>query len=226
MICTVLISCKDKKAVRSINSVNINHNVESCKNNFQEDTITIEYLNKYWPYDSKTNLKNDYKLKFSYFRRKPNEVIEKCLVLMKNKKIIDTLNTLGYAALDKNLGYVVGDFENYFVFVQSFGSGNPHEIQLIRKKDAKKILEGYYAATDEKNELLLYYKGDDSLMYYNVKSKKNKLLVNLKNCDYIHTTINNLDWEIKKVTKKQIEVKIIENENDGDIKQFFKKYSI
>jgi hypothetical protein len=41
----------------------------------------------------------------------------------------------------KGLGYVGADFKTCFVLVHSFGSGNPHEVELIKKSTGKNILK-------------------------------------------------------------------------------------
>src|SRR5687768_4658916 len=58
----------------------------------------------------------------------------------------------------QNLGYIGADFTNYFVLVHSFGSGNPHYIELIKKTTGKNILKrsAAWIDADEKNEFLLY----------------------------------------------------------------------
>lgn len=53
------------------------------------------------------------------------------LTLVKGKKDIKQLSETSYPMLHKSLGYIGADFGDIFLFVQSFGAGNPHEIQLI-----------------------------------------------------------------------------------------------
>ncbi|MFC6269606.1 hypothetical protein [Frigoriflavimonas asaccharolytica] len=145
-----------------------------------------------------------------------------CLNLRRGNEIIDTLNILGYAAPHKNLGYVFGDFDKYFAFVQSFGSGNPHEMQLLRKRDAKEILKGFIVDKDEKNNLLLYCKGDDSLMLYDITKNKNNYIENLRNSKEIDCKFSELSdyLKIKKVNSKYVFIDISNTRN----KTITKKY--
>jgi hypothetical protein len=190
----------------------------------KEDVWTIERLYKEYPYDFDTILKNGYHLHFEYFKREANSDIETQLTLMKGKKTIDTLNNMGYGIVMKNLGYIGADFNDYFAFVQSYGSGNPHEMQLLRKKDATEILNGFIVDADEKNELLLYCKGYDSLMLYDINRKRDKLLVNLNNCDYITCMVSQLcgNLKIKKVTQKQVEIEIAQDDNKTIRKMYYR----
>lgn len=124
----------------------------------------------------------------------------------------------------KNIGYIGADFKDYFAFVQSYGSGNPHEMKLLRKRDAKKIVDGFIVDADEKNELLLYCKGYDSLMLYDINRKTDKLLVNLESCDYITCMVSQLcgNLKIKKVTQKQVEIEIAQDENKTIRKMYYR----
>lgn len=138
-----------------------------------EKPITIEALYKDFPYPSDTILSNGYHLVFRYFQRNKNSNIEQTLILKKEKKLIDTLNTLGYAAPHKNLGYLGADFKDYFALINSFGSGNPHELTLIRKTDAKIIKKGYFVDNFKNPDLLLYANENlDSLKIYNIRKNK------------------------------------------------------
>ena len=185
---------------------------------------TIEQLYKENPYNYDTILKNGYNLHFEYFIEKGKEYPEMILTLNYKSKIIDTLNTLNYGLPQKSLGYIGADFNDYFAFVQSYGSGNPHEMQLLRKKDAKKIVSGFIVDADEKNGILLYNINGDSLMFYDINHKKDNLIVNLNNSNLIDCLIseycNNL--KIKKVTKTQVFVEITKNSGKKILKKYYR----
>ena len=83
-------------------------------------------------YDYPTKLKGEYRLVFETDR----EI--KYLNLYKGIRRIRRLSDVSCGLPNKNLGYIGTDFQNYFVLVHSFRSGNPHEIELIRKSDGKK----------------------------------------------------------------------------------------
>ena len=223
-IVLLIISCNNQNKI-SETKQSQKDTIKNQVNNKKEEVWTIERLNKDYPYYFDTLLKNGYNLHFE--RIKKSEVINdiECqLTLVKGKNIIDTLNIMGSAPVMKNLGYIGADFNDYFVFVQSFGIGNPHEMQLLRKEDAAKIVSGFIVDADEKNELLLYCKGYDSLMLYDINRKTDKLLVNLNNCDYITCMVSQLNenLKIKKVTNKQVELEILQDENKTIRKKYYR----
>ena len=65
----------------------------------------------------------------------------------------------------KNFGYVGADFTDYFVLTHSFGSGSPHDIELIQKSTGKNILKPGAAWIDqnEQKQILLYSDNDSPL---------------------------------------------------------------
>ena len=204
---------------------------EKKKNNTTTEKIepkkeipTIEQLYKENPYDYDTILKNGYNLHFKYLIEKGNEYPEMMLTLNRQNKIIDTLNIMGYGAPHKNLGYIGADFNNYFAFVQSFGSGNPHEMQLIRKRDGKVILNGFYIDKNEKNGILLYNKGYDSLMFYDITKQKNNFIAELNKCNFIKCRVSELPdfLKIKKITNKQIYIEISQVNGDKILKKYYR----
>jgi hypothetical protein len=122
------------------------------------------------PYHFDTTLKGGYSISF-----KANDSLQ-YLYLKKGKKTIAALSSTSKGLLYKNLGYVGADFTNYFVLVHSFGGGNPHYIELIKKATGRNSLQGGAAwiDADEKKELLLYCNHD-------VPGKKDKMiLLNVK----------------------------------------------
>lgn len=207
-----------KERMNKIHSTTSEEKIKAEK----KDTITIEYLNKNFAYDFDTKLSNGYSIEFSYFKNNKDNFIEKCLTLKKKNKIIDTLNIMGYGAPDKNLGYIGADFKHYFAFVNSFGSGNPHEFRLIKKINGETIKEGYIIDSFNNPDFLLYIKGHDSIMLYDVTKKKDKLIEHLSKSNEIKGTLSNLCdiLKIKKVTKEYVQIEI----DNYDTNKLTKKY--
>lgn len=166
-----------------------------------EEKWTVEKLKKEKPYDYfDTLLSNGYYLSHDYFQ--DNDGIGRYLLLKHGKDIIDTLNIMGYAALDKNLGYIGTDFKEYFAFVNSWGAGNPHNMKLIRKSTGAIVREGFILRGDEENELLLYQKSGDILIF-DIQNMKDILLPQL---DY-----KVMDWQLGDlITFKIVTDKVIE----------------
>jgi hypothetical protein len=218
-----LVACSNQNKTHKT-KLSYTDTIKSQVNKTEEEVWTIERLNKEFPYPFDTLLKNGYNLHFERtLSTEINDIVSQ-ITLVKGQEIIDTLNTMGYAPPMKNLGYIGADFKDYFAFVQSFGSGNPHDMQLIRKKDAVHIVNGFIVDADEKNELLLYCKGYDSLMLYDISRSSDKLLVNLNKCDYITCMVSELCGyvKIRKVTQKHLEIEIAQG-NDRVIRKMYKR---
>ncbi len=87
-------------------------------------------------YSYPTKLEGGYRLVFKV----KDDVMS--LYLAKGRRTITELNSCSAGLPMKNLGYVAEDLNaKYFVFAQSFGSGNPHDIRLIEKSSGKNLLE-------------------------------------------------------------------------------------
>jgi len=129
------------------------------------------------PYDYDTTLKGGYTLFF-----KVDDKLQ-YLYLRKNGRTIAELASTSKGMPYKNLGYVGADFTDYFVLTHSFGSGNPHYIELIKKSTGKNILKPGAAWIDknEQKQILLYSDNDspspkDKMTLYNIKTGQKKLL--------------------------------------------------
>jgi len=216
-------SCRNSNTQKNTNQQQLNNHPKTT-NSEKEEVWTVERCYRENPYDFDTLLKNGYHLHFEYFKRDKNAYVESQLTLMRGQKTIDTLNEMGYGIVMKNLGYIGADFNDCFAFVQAYGSGNPLEMQLIRKSDASQLVQGFMIDSDEKNELLLYYKDTDSLMLYDINRKTDKLLTNLKTCDYITCSLSQLygDLKIKKVTPNEVEIEILQANNKSIRKKFIR----
>jgi hypothetical protein len=226
-ICILVLSCykKSDKVEKQTYTKKLKDTSQSKVKNIvrEEDTISIEYLNKYYSYDYETKLSNGYNLEFKYFKKNRNSYIEMCLNLRKDDVIIDTLNIMGYGAPHKNLGYIGADFNKYFAFVNSFGSGNPHEFKLIRKSNGEVIKSGFIVDNFKNPELLLYAKGYDSLMLYDIEKDRDHYIENISKSKEIDCMVSELNQflKIKKASKDYVMVEI---ENSGN-KKITKKYS-
>ena len=220
--CTEKVKSTETKVTTNVSGKDLKS--EPKKKSSIKDTITIEYLYKDQPYDYETKLSNGYNLEFSYFRSKPENSIEMCLTMRNRNKIIDTLNNESAGLPHKNLGYIGADFNEYFAFVNSFGSGNPHEFKLIRKADAKTMISGFIIDDFKKPEILLYAKGYDSLMIYDIEKNKNNYIENISNSKDIDGMISQLNQmlNIKKVTNQYVYIEIENREGEKIIKKYYR----
>jgi hypothetical protein len=128
------------------------------------------------PYYYDTILKGGYLISFKV------DDSEQYLYLMKAGRRISKLASTTRGMPYKNLGYAGADFREYFVLVHSFGSGNPHEIELIKKSTGKNILNSgaTWIDVDVRKELLLYSEKDimskqDKMKLYNMQTRDIKL---------------------------------------------------
>jgi len=138
-----------------------------CASSFAQTQSTDEVE----PYDYDTTLAGGYKITF-----KVDDSLQ-YLYLKKGNKTITELASTSRGMLYKNLGYVGADFNAYFVFVHSFGSGNPNYIELIKKATGQNVLkEGTaWIDVDEKKGFLLYSDNDvpnpkDKMILYNINT--------------------------------------------------------
>lgn len=158
------------------------------------------------PYDYDTTLKGGYIISFEV-----DDSLQYLYLKKGNKKIAE-LSSTSRGMIYKNLGYVGADFTNYFVLVHSFGSGNPHYIELIKKSNGKNILKNGAAWIDvnEENEYLLYSDNDapdkkDKMTLYNVRTGQ-KQLFNFPGDIFGEPEVLNR-IQINKLTDKQLVIK-------------------
>jgi len=219
LLLTITIACNEAK-------------IKSKKNSEQLvttaiDSSTIQAKSKEnQPYDYDTILKNGYNLSYRIYADSIENDTLQSLTLVKKGRDIRTLNETSYPMLHKSLGYIGADFEDSFVFVQSFGSGNPKEIQLIIKKTGKEIKAGIWVDANEKEEILLYieniHEHNEQLKMYDVKSKKEVIINDFKNSKCYKEYPEGLRScvEIDTVTKSKIVLKI-----DTDDEKILKTYN-
>lgn len=210
----------------------------SCQNNNKtddsfkySDTTIVEQLTtddriEFEPYDYDTILNGDYNLKYKvYTDNETNEKLQS-LTLRKGDIEIKVLSETSFPMLFKNLGYVGADFDSSFVFVQSFGSGNPHEIQLIDKRTGNELRRGTWVDVDEKEQVMLYLENEheqnQKLLIYDVKNGKEIISRGFEKSKCVEQVIGGLRncVEIDTVTAKEIILKI-----DTDKERVIKKYN-
>jgi hypothetical protein len=132
-----------------------------------------------YPFD--TTLAQGYHLNFRItIDTTENDSIQR-LFLMKNDDEIIELSSTSYGIPHKSLGFLWADFENSFVFVQTFGGGNPRTVQLIEKKTGKNLIEEFSVLidVDETSQMMLYSENDtpnpsDRMTLYDVKKNVKK----------------------------------------------------
>lgn len=124
-----------------------------------------------------TIIKGGYSISFCHDKE------EQYLIYKKGNKIIDTIGGCSLGLRYKNLGYIGADFDKTFVFVNSFGSGNPHYIWLYEKETAKNLISdgSAWIDVDTAKEILLYSKSDvpvenngDSMTLFDTKKMTQK----------------------------------------------------
>lgn len=135
-----------------------------------------------YPYD--TLLSGGYHLSYLVYTDSIYHEKIQQLSLKKNQRTISNLSETSYGLLFKNLGYIGADFDKSFVFVQSYGSGNPHEIKLIKKSNGKELRKGCWVDADEKEEVLLYirdiHQKNEALILYDIKNEKETIINDFK----------------------------------------------
>jgi hypothetical protein len=157
-------------------------------------------------YDYGTTLKGGYSISF-----KVDDSLQ-YLFLKKGDRTICELASTSRGLLYKNLGYVGADFTDYFLLVHSFGSGNPHYIELIKKANGKNVLKNGAALidVDKKDEYLLYSEDDvpnekDKIILFNIKTAQ-KQFFNFPNDIFNEPEILNR-IQLDKLNDKELVIK-------------------
>lgn len=219
----LLFSCTNqKKEVKNVvptevTKVKPNNNIEP-QNNIKSVKTEIE------PYNFDTILKNGYHLSYRVYKDTTEGDSLQSLTLVKGNQDIKMLSETSYPMLHKNLGYIGADFGDTFLFVQSYGSGNPDEMQLIKKENGEELKAGVVVDVNEDQKVVLYIE--------NLHQKNEKLkLLDLKNStEKLITDFNNLSCTndgglrncviIDTITSKEIILK-----TDSEEDNFSKRYS-
>lgn len=157
------------------------------------------------PYDYVTKLSGGYTISF-----KVDNSLQ-YLYLKKGRRTITELASTSRGILYKSLGYVGADFKDYFVLVHSYGSGNPHDIELIKKTTGQNLLKGgAWIDVDEKKEFLLYSENDvpspkDKMTLYNIRTGQKQRFNFPKDIFDEPEILNRI--QISKLTDKQLVIK-------------------
>ena len=158
------------------------------------------------PYDYDTTLKGGYTISF-----KADDSLQYLYLTKANKTITEVASTSRVLPY-KNLGYVGADFTNYFVLVHSFGAGNPHYIELIKKTTGQNVLKSGAAwiDVDEKQEILLYCDNDvpdnkERMTLFNVRTGQNQKFSFPGDIFEEPEVLNRI--EISRLTDKQLVIK-------------------
>lgn len=160
------------------------------------------------PYDYPTDLKGGYRLVY----RTDSEFMY--LDLYKGAQMIKELTSFSCGLLHKNLGYIAADFDDMFVLAHSYGGGNPHEVELLRKSDGVNFLAKYkeacWVGADEKHSVFIYSthcvpEAGDTITLLNLRNGK-KLHIGLPKAMLNESMIlGRID--INKVTQSSITLK-------------------
>ena len=162
------VSSDTTKAITSKNFATTNRQaaIDSIYLSMAEQIKENPYSNSY-----DTIIKGGFSI--SYYHDKEDQY----LVYKKGQKVIDTIGACSLGLLYKNLGYLGADFDKTFVFVNSFGSGNPHYIQLLDKETAKNLIPdgSAWIDVDTLKQVLLYSKAGvpfekDSMTLFDTKN--------------------------------------------------------
>ena len=153
------LSCNNHKTNKAISIDTTKSLVDTNK----QAAIDSNYLNiveqiKENPYSDNydTVIKGGFSI--SYY----HDTEDQYLIYKKGQKVIDTIGGGSLGLLYKNLGYIGADFDKTFVFVNSFGGGNPHYIQLLDKETAKNLIPdgSAWIDVDTSKQVFLYSKAD------------------------------------------------------------------
>jgi hypothetical protein len=157
-------------------------------------------------YDYDTTLKGGYTISF-----KVDDSLQ-YLYLKKGSKTITELASTSRGLLHKNLGYVGADFKDYFILVHSFGSGNPHYIELIKKSTGRNALKegAAWIDVDEKKEFILYSDNDvpnskNKMTLYNIRTGQKQFFSFPSDIFDEPQILNRI--QISKLTDKQLAIK-------------------
>ncbi|MBR8538133.1 hypothetical protein KDU71_21360 [Carboxylicivirga sediminis] len=151
----------------------------------------------YLDYDFQTSLKNDFNLEYRVYIESNNPDTLQAIFLVKDTTDIkDLTGGSSYGLPHKNIGYIGADFDSSFVFVQSFGSGNPHEIQLIDKRTGKTIRKGTWVDANEGSQILLYIEHinepNEQLKIFDIENNAETIVNDFQDCKCVQYVIGGL----------------------------------
>lgn len=221
----VILGCKSSSTT---SESLLRENLEQKLSDGKDSIATRKYISdsSYLNYDFQTDLKNGYRLEYRVYVESDYSDTLQTIFLMKGSNEIKDLNggsSLGF--LHKNIGYIGADFDSSFVFVQSFGSGNPHYIQLIEKKTGNEIRKGTWVDADENEQVMLYIENEheqnEKLLIYDVKNDNEIISTGFEKSKCVEQAIGGIRncVKIDTVTTNEIILKI-ENDEERIIKKY------
>lgn len=217
-----LFSCTNqKKEVTNVTPIKVSEakrqlNID-LPNNIKPAKREIE------PYDFDTILKNGYHLSYRIYKDSVENDSLQSLTLVKGNRNIKMLSETSYPMLHKNLGYIGADFGDTFLFVQSYGSGNPHEMQLIKKENGAELKTGVIVDLKEDQKVLLYieniHQENEILKLLDLKNNTEKLITDFNNLSCSNDGGLRNCVVIDTVTQKEIVLKT-DSEEDNILKRY------
>lgn len=202
---TLAISCIDKTEVD-----NESNQLPTITDYEKVEKFSKAINSEIEPYDFDTILNNNFHLSYRVYKDTIENGTLQSLTLVKDSIDIKRISVTSLPMLHKNLGYVGADYGSSFLFVQSYGSGNPHEIQLINKKDGEIITSGTFVDQNENKKVLLYiknkHKENEKLLLLDIERKKERMITEFQ---YLKTDCGKTDGlrnciVIDRITKNQI----------------------
>ncbi len=162
-------------------------------------------------------------LKYKAYRDTTGDLLHS-LTLMKEESPVKILNETSFSHLHKNLGYTGADFDSTFVLVHSFGSGNPHYIEMIEKKTGEQLFEGIWLDADEQEQVLVYMTNTDSDSIFVLDNRNDTTMVTTYFTEIYADVLPSKLWadvRIDTVTSEFIRLEL--NDRNSHIKQTFKR---
>ena len=222
LLFSIILSCHQKREIAEKQGTKLNQIAE--KSTLKKSTeIPKGEKFEFEPYDFDTILKNNFHLSYRVYKDTLENGILQSLTLVKGTKDIKQLSETSYPMLHKNLGYIGADYGSSFLFIQSYGSGNPHEIQLIKKQNGEIITKGVLVDQNEIEKVILYIKNEhqenEKLILFDIKNSKEKIIKDFKNMECSHIGGLRNCIEIDTIMKNQITLKT-NSENNVIIKKY------
>ena len=213
---SILLSCNPKKEIDEEQQTESN---QILKKSILKKSTEIPKVEKseFEPYDFDTILKNNFHISYRVYNDTLENGILQSLTLVKGTKDIKQISETSYPMLHKNLGYIGADYGSSFLFIQSYGSGNPHEIQLIKKENGEIITKGVLVDQNEIEKIILYIKNEhqenEKLILLDIKNSKEKIITDFRNIECSHIGGLRNCIEIDTIMKNQIIIKTNSEDN-------------
>lgn len=220
LILSIIISCAEKKQETTTPSpkvITVDTVVTVTKKYQKPSGLEID------PYDFDTLLTEGYHLSYRVYKDSVENEYMQSLTLVKGSRDIATLSETSYPMLHKNLGYISGDYGKTFLFLQSYGSGNPHELQLIEKATGAVVTNGVYVDSRDEEKVLLYiqeeHEENEKLLLFDIKKNKQRVITDFKDLKCTHTGGLRECVVIDTVTANEIVLRT-DSEDDNIVKRY------